>query len=65
MERIGVLVVSYGSRAAAMVDAFYRSQEYDAEMYIVDKQRNPFNTKRCHGKKTAEFSLQKKYGKQP
>ncbi|RJS76824.1 hypothetical protein CW712_00350 [Candidatus Bathyarchaeota archaeon] len=45
MERVGILVVSYGSRAAAMVDAFRRSQEYEAELYIVDKQRNPFNVK--------------------
>jgi phosphoribosylamine--glycine ligase len=47
MERIGILVVSYGSRAAAMVDAFYRSQEYDVELFIADKQRNPFNIRRA------------------
>jgi phosphoribosylamine--glycine ligase len=47
MEHIGILVVSYGSRAAAMVDAFVRSQEYDVELFIVDKQRNPFNAKRA------------------
>lgn len=45
VERIGILVVSYGSRAAAMVDAFSRSQEYEAELYVADKQRNPFNLK--------------------
>ncbi len=46
MERVGVLVVSYGSREAALVDAFCRSQEYDVDLYIVDKQKNPFNLKR-------------------
>ncbi|MFQ6094689.1 MAG: hypothetical protein ACE5NN_00960 [Candidatus Bathyarchaeia archaeon] len=47
MERVGILVVSYGSRAAAMVDAFCRSEEYDVDLYIVDKQRNPFNLKKA------------------
>jgi len=47
MEHVGILVVSYGSRAASMVDAFSRSQEYTADLYIVDKQRNPFNLKRA------------------
>jgi len=47
MERVGILVVSYGSREAAMVDAFYRSQEYDVNLYVVDRQRNPFNVKRA------------------
>ena len=46
-ERIGILVVSYGSRAAAMVDAFYRSENYKVELYIADRQRNPFNIKRA------------------
>ena len=43
MERVGILVVSYGSRGAAMVDAFRRSEKYDVEVYVADKQRNPFN----------------------
>ncbi len=47
MEQVGILVVSYGSRAAAMVDAFCRSEGYDVDFYIVDKQRNPFNFKRA------------------
>lgn len=47
MERVGVLVVSYGSREAAMVDAFTRSQEYLVDLYIADRQRNPFNVKRA------------------
>ncbi|MBM4401345.1 MAG: hypothetical protein FJ045_05280, partial [Crenarchaeota archaeon] len=46
MERVGVLVVSYGSREAAMVDAFRRSERYNVDLYVVDKQRNPFNLKR-------------------
>ena len=47
MEKVGILVVSYGSREAAMVDAFARSHNYRIELYIVDKQRNPFNVKRA------------------
>jgi len=46
MEKVGILVVSYGARAAAMVDSFKRSINYDVELYIADKQRNPFNVKK-------------------
>jgi phosphoribosylamine---glycine ligase len=45
MEKVGILVVSYGAREAAMVDAFARSPGYKIELYIADKQRNPFNVK--------------------
>jgi phosphoribosylamine--glycine ligase len=47
MEKVGVLVVSYGSREAAIVDAFARSQNYKVELYVADKQRNPFNVQRA------------------
>ena len=47
MEKVGVLVVSYGSREAAMVEAFSRSENYVAEIYVVDKQRNPFNIEKA------------------
>jgi phosphoribosylamine--glycine ligase len=47
MEKVGILVVSYGSREAAMVDAFTRSQGYKVEVYVADKQRNPFNLKKA------------------
>ena len=47
MEKVGVLVVSYGSREAAMVDAFARIRNYKVEIYVADKQRNPFNAKRA------------------
>jgi phosphoribosylamine--glycine ligase len=45
VERVGVLVVSYGAREAAMVDAFTRSTNYKVEIYVADRQRNPFNVK--------------------
>jgi phosphoribosylamine--glycine ligase len=45
MEKIGILVISYGSRGAAIADAFSRSEKYSTEIYIVDKQRNPTNSK--------------------
>jgi phosphoribosylamine--glycine ligase len=47
MDRVGILVVSYGSRAAAMIDAYTRSQNYATELYVADKQRNPFNVERA------------------
>ncbi len=47
MDRVGVLVVSYGSRAVSMVDAFCRSENYKVEVFVADKQRNPFNAKRA------------------
>jgi len=46
MEKVGVLVVSYGARETAMVDAFARSPNHKVELYIADKQRNPFNTQK-------------------
>ncbi len=45
MEKVDILVVSYGARAASIIDAFKRSNNYDAQIYVVDKQRNPFNVK--------------------
>jgi len=47
MERVGVFVVSYGAREAAMIDAFTRSQNHLVEIYVADKQRNPFNVKKA------------------
>ena len=47
MEKIGVLVVSYGAREAAMVDAFSRSKEYSVDLYIADRHRNPFNVEKA------------------
>lgn len=47
MERVGILVVSYGSREAAMIDSFSRSTNYKTEIYVADKQRNPFNVERA------------------
>lgn len=44
-EKVGVLVISYGSRAAAVIDALSRSEDYKVRLYVADKQRNPFNVK--------------------
>ena len=43
MEKIGILIVSYGSREVAMADALKHSGHYDIELFIIDKQNNPFN----------------------
>ena len=47
MDKIGVLVVSYGSREVAMVDAFSRSKKYHVDLYIADRHRNPFNASKA------------------
>jgi phosphoribosylamine--glycine ligase len=47
MEKIGVLLVSYGAREIAMADALLRSKKYQVELYIADKQCNPFNAERA------------------
>ncbi|HKZ94412.1 MAG TPA: hypothetical protein VJ249_07525 [Candidatus Bathyarchaeia archaeon] len=47
MEKVGILVISYGSREAAFVDAFARSTNYKTELYIIDKQRNPYNIRKA------------------
>jgi phosphoribosylamine--glycine ligase len=47
MEKVGILVVSYGARETAMIDAFTRSTKYKTEIYCADKQRNPFNLKKA------------------
>ena len=44
LEKIGVLLVSYGSRSAAIIDALCRSQKYLVNIYVVDKQ-NPSTEK--------------------
>lgn len=43
MQKIGIGIVSYGAREVAIADTFLRSKKYDVSLYIVDKQRNPFN----------------------
>jgi phosphoribosylamine--glycine ligase len=47
METVGILVVAYGSRETAIIDAFSRSSKYKAKMYVADKQRNPFNLQKA------------------
>ena len=47
METVGVLVVVYGARETAMIDAFARSSNYDVRMYVADKQKNPFSMQKA------------------
>jgi phosphoribosylamine--glycine ligase len=46
-EKVGIVVISYGSRAAAVIDALCRSEDYNVRLYVADKQRNPFNVERA------------------
>ncbi len=48
MEKMGILVICYGSRGVSIVDALKRSVEYKTKLFIVDKQRNPYNIKNSH-----------------
>jgi phosphoribosylamine--glycine ligase len=48
LEEVGILVVCYGSRGVSIVDALTSSVEYKTKLFIVDKQRNPYNIKRSH-----------------
>jgi phosphoribosylamine--glycine ligase len=45
LEKIGVLIIAYGAREAALADAFLKSDKYNVNLYIADKQRNPFHAK--------------------
>jgi phosphoribosylamine---glycine ligase len=47
MEKIGVLLVSYGAREVAIADALLRSKKYCVELYVADKQCNPFNAQKA------------------
>ena len=47
MDSVGILVVSKSLSAPAMVDAFARSEKYRPELYVVERQRNPFNVGRA------------------
>lgn len=40
-----MLVVVYGAREAAIIDAFTRSDNYKVNVYVADKQQNPFNAR--------------------
>ncbi len=42
MGKVGILVISYGSRAASLVDALSRSLNYDVSFYTACKQRDPY-----------------------
>jgi len=47
MDKVGILVICYGSRGTAIIDAFCRSEKYGIELYIVDVNRNPFNIEKA------------------
>ena len=67
MEKVGVLVVAYGAREAAIIDAFTRSDNYKVNVYVADKQQNPFNAriafKHVVGSRTRYFGGTPKCGR--
>jgi phosphoribosylamine--glycine ligase len=50
-SRVGVGLISYGSREVSIADALLRSQKYKVELYVADRIRNPFNA--VHAKEHA------------
>jgi phosphoribosylamine--glycine ligase len=47
METVGILVVAYGARETAIIDAFNRSTNYKVRLYVADKQKNPFDLQKA------------------
>jgi phosphoribosylamine--glycine ligase len=47
METVGILVIAYGARETAIIDALSRSPNYRVRIYIADKQKNPFNLQKA------------------
>jgi phosphoribosylamine--glycine ligase len=47
MQKVGVLIVSYGAREVAMADALLQSKKYQVQLYVADKQNNPFNVEKA------------------
>jgi phosphoribosylamine--glycine ligase len=47
MDRVGVLIISKSLSSSAIIDALLRSEKYQPEFYIVEKQTNPLNLKRA------------------
>lgn len=45
MEKVSILIISYGSRCVSIADALLGSESYEVDLYIADKQKNPFNFK--------------------
>jgi phosphoribosylamine--glycine ligase len=45
MDKLGVLLVSYGAREVAMADTLLRSKHHQVQLYVADKQCNPYNAK--------------------
>ena len=47
METVGILVVAYGARETAIIDALSQSPNYKVRIYVADKQENPFNLQKA------------------
>jgi phosphoribosylamine--glycine ligase len=58
MERVGVLLISYGSRAACIADALC-SSDYKVEIFDADKQRNPFILERSVKQRVTGLDIEK------
>jgi len=51
MDKVGILVVSKCLSSAAILDTFARSERYDPEFYVAERQVNPLNFRRAKAHK--------------
>ncbi len=47
MDKVGVLIISKSLSSSAIIDTLLRSEKYQPEFYIIEKQTNPLNQKRA------------------
>jgi phosphoribosylamine---glycine ligase len=47
MDKVGVLIISKSLSSSAIIDTLLRSEKYQPEFYIIEKQANPLNQKRA------------------
>ncbi len=47
MDRVGILIVSKCLSASAIADTLLRSEKYVPELFVIEKQLNPFNSERA------------------
>src|SRR5712692_5078624 len=47
MDKVGILIISKSLSSGAIVDTLRRSEKYQPEFYIIEKQNNPLNLERA------------------
>src|SRR5712692_5571647 len=47
MDKVGILIISKSLSSSAIIDTLLRTEKYQPEFYIIEKQTNPLNQKRA------------------